>query len=205
MSRFYRSQGKRILDVTIAGLCILLLSPVFILVAAAIACTSKGAIVLVQQRVGLDGTLFDMLKFRTMQVLPPQHIIAEQARTLASQGILLKVERDPRVTPVGRIIRRCSLDELPQLFNVLKGDMSLVGPRPLLPFMVEPYPKQNAERAKVLPGLTGLWQISARGQSSSLLQMIQYDLAYSSNVSFGNDLRIIAATVPMVLRGVGVK
>jgi lipopolysaccharide/colanic/teichoic acid biosynthesis glycosyltransferase len=205
MFRFYHTHGKRLLDIAIAGLCILILSPLFILTAIAVALTSRGSIILVQQRVGLDGKLFGMLKFRTMHVLPAQHTIAARASNLASQGILLKVEHDPRVTPVGRIIRRFSLDELPQLFNVLMGDMSLVGPRPLLPFMVQPYPAQNAERSKVRPGLTGLWQISARGQSSSLLQMIDYDLRYSANVSLTNDLRIILSTLPVVLRGVGVK
>ena len=193
------------LDIALAAIGILLLSPVFIIVALAIVATNRGSILLLQQRIGLNGTPFGMMKFRTMRVLPPQHRITERATDLATKGILFKIERDPRVTPVGRFIRRFSLDELPQLINVLRGDMSLVGPRPLLPFMVEPYPIENAERAKVLPGLTGLWQISARGQSSSLEQMIEFDLAYSTNVSFSNDLRIIVATLPLVLRGVGVK
>jgi len=120
-------------------------------------------------------------------------------------GILHKIENDPRITPVGFLLRKFSLDELPQLINVIRGEMSLVGPRPLIPSMVQQYPSENALRTKIRPGITGLWQIKARSESSSVLQMIVYDREYIANSSLTTDLKILALTVPAVLTGRGAK
>lgn len=131
--------------------------------------------------------------------------VDQRAAELALTGILLKPENDPRVTQVGRFLRRHSLDELPQLVNIIKGEMSLVGPRPLLPFMVEPHPLENRLRSSVLPGLTGYWQIYARSESNSLPQMIEHDLKYIESISLWTDLRVLAATLPRIVSGDGAK
>lgn len=202
---WYEARGKRWMDIAVALLLVVLCAPLYVAIAIAIRLTSSGPALLRQPRVGKDGKLFNMLKFRTMKLQRQGDAIAEHASTLAAHGVLYKVECDPRVTRIGAILRRLSLDELPQLFNVMKGDMSLVGPRPLLPFMVAPYPNENRARTHVVPGLTGLWQITARGKSSSVLHMIEYDLAYQTDISFRNDLRILWRTIPVVCKGTGVK
>ncbi len=203
--RWYPQQGNRVLDIVSTLFFILLFSPVLAIAAIAISITSKGPILLRQPRVGKNGELFNMLKFRTMRHDRSDDAITHHANQLAATGMLFKVDSDPRVTPIGALLRKFSIDELPQLINVLNGEMSLVGPRPLLPFMVAPYPIENQLRTAVLPGLTGLWQISARGESSSVLQMIRYDMEYQADISFRNDLRIVGRTIPLVLRGTGVK
>lgn len=201
---WYARRGKRSLDIIISLIGIILISPIFFFAGIAIALTSRGPIILRQQRVGKDGELFTMMKFRTMRNIA-DNALKEHVNTLAASGVLYKVDRDPRLTKVGVFIRRYSIDELPQLFNILKGDMSLVGPRPLLPFMVAPHPSENRLRTIVLPGLTGLWQISARGESNSVLQMIHYDIEYQKDISCRNDLRILLRTIPNTLKGTGVK
>lgn len=195
---------KRLLDIVVSLVLLIMLAPLLLVVAAIVFASSPGPVLFVQQRVGLGGKCFPFLKFRTMFAsIAPE--LQRQASTLASEGILLKVEADPRVTPIGSMLRRYSLDELPQLINVLRGEMSMVGPRPLIPFMLEHEPEIAARRSKVKPGLTGIWQIEARDQSSSVRQMWQYDEAYIKQVSVLRDMSILLRTIPAVLRGTGAK
>jgi lipopolysaccharide/colanic/teichoic acid biosynthesis glycosyltransferase len=203
--RWYECWGKRALDLVASILLVILFCPLFLVTTILIVCTSRGPILFRQQRVGKEGIPFTMFKFRTMKRVASEDSITRHARDLASRGVLFKIDSDPRITRVGMLLRRLSLDELPQFFNVIKGEMSLVGPRPLILFMVAPYPEENRQRNAIVPGLTGLWQISARGESSSVLQMIEYDVAYRKKLSFHYDLRILAKTIPIVIRGTGVK
>lgn len=134
-----------------------------------------------------------------------QEVFVDQAavRQLEAQGILFKPKDDPRVTPIGSFLRRTSLDELPQLFNVLIGDMSLVGPRPLMLHMLDPYPGLRHVRGQMRPGITGTWQISARENNETALQMAHFDLTYIREFSLWNDLRILLRTPAVVLFGKG--
>ncbi|WP_430521706.1 WecB/TagA/CpsF family glycosyltransferase [Alloyangia pacifica] len=192
---------KRLLDLTLAGLAAVALSPLLLLVVLAIRLDSPGSALYRQTRVGKDGVPFSVLKFRSM------HTDAEERRAaLLAQsdraGICFKSRNDPRVTRVGRFLRRSSLDELPQIFNVLRGEMSLVGPRPALPQEVAAYPAQALGRLKVKPGITGLWQISGRADIS-FDKMIDMDLAYGASRSTLLDLMIIFLTFRTVLSGRG--
>ena len=197
-----RSLGwKRFLDVVLCVSSLLCLLPFFLLIALGIALTSPGPILFVQTRVGKGGRTFSMLKFRSM------YQDAEQRRADVEQlsdrdGVCLKVRRDPRITPLGRILRRCSLDELPQLLNVLIGDMSLVGPRPALVDEVAAYPEHAHRRHNVLPGITGLWQVSGRADIG-FDEMIALDLEYVQRVSFVTDAVILLRTVSAVFTGKG--
>ncbi len=155
-----------------------------------------------QERVGKDGRPFIMWKFRTM--------VADQSSRLAlsdiydhGRALLLKRVGDPRVTGVGRVLRRTSIDELPQLFNVLVGDMSLVGPRPLMAYMLEPYRELSDERSRMRPGMTGLWQVSDRSTCDSAPAMAPADLGYVRRFSLLLDARILLATIPACLSGKG--
>ncbi|NDW32431.1 WecB/TagA/CpsF family glycosyltransferase [Yangia sp. PrR007] len=192
---------KRLLDLTLSGLAAVALSPLLLLVVLAIRLDSPGSALYRQTRVGKDGVPFSVLKFRSM------HTDAEERRAaLLAQsdraGICFKSRNDPRVTRVGRFLRRSSLDELPQIFNVLRGEMSLVGPRPALPQEVAAYPAQALGRLKVKPGITGLWQISGRADIS-FDKMIDMDLAYGASRSTLLDLMIIFLTFRTVLSGRG--
>ena len=169
--------AKRALDTSLVVMGAAVVLPVFAGIALAVKLTSKGPVFFVQQRVGRDGKTFGMIKFRSM------FIDAEARRAALSDqsdraGVCFKLKNDPRVTPLGRILRRLSLDELPQLINILRGDMSLVGPRPALPEEVAVYPSYARERLDVLPGLTGSWQVSGRADLS-FSQMIDLDIAYA--------------------------
>jgi exopolysaccharide production protein ExoY len=197
----YQSFLKPLLDLSLAMILLIILLPLIIIISLGIALTSRGKIVLAQPRMGLGGIPFDCLKFRTMYEGNSKRFVKE----VDENGTLHKIENDPRVTPIGFLLRKFSLDELPQLINVLRGEMSLVGPRPLIPSMVQPYPSENALRTKIRPGITGLWQIKARSESSSVLQMIVYDREYIANSSLTTDLKILALTVPAVLTGRGAK
>jgi exopolysaccharide biosynthesis polyprenyl glycosylphosphotransferase len=181
---------KRIIDWSFSTLFILILSPLYLVLGLAIKLDSSGPIIFKQKRVGLRGRQFSMYKFRSMRIEAPQY-----ARTPSDP-------HDPRITRVGRWLRRTSLDELPQLFNVWRGDMSLVGPRPEMPFIVETYTSLQRQRLEAKPGITGVWQISAvRGEP--IHQNIEYDLFYLENRSILLDLAIIVKTVLSVIRGVG--
>jgi lipopolysaccharide/colanic/teichoic acid biosynthesis glycosyltransferase len=195
-SRARHVVAKRILDVFIAAAALAACSPILLGAAVAVRCSSTGPVMFCQERWGLNGRRFVMYKFRTMYTnAPPQ--------PRSSDGALHKLRQDPRVTAVGRWLRRTSIDELPQLFNVLRGDMSLVGPRPLMPHMLEPYPRFHAIRSLVRPGITGLWQIRDREHSTNAAYMIAHDVEYVATVTVWRDVRILLATVSVVLSGRG--
>lgn len=201
----YATFFKRGIDALSSFLLIVLLAPILFVISMAILLTSRGPVLLSQNRIGLSGKPFACLKFRTMYTHSHSDEKGYRPEDRPDSGFLFKIDSDPRVTPVGKFLRRYSLDELPQLFNVLLGTMSLVGPRPLIPFMVVPYPAENALRAKVRPGITGLWQIRARAESNSVLQMIAHDAEYIETLSTLRDVRIMLRTIPAVLSGRGAK
>ena len=192
---------KRTSDLVLTSFAVVALSPVLLAVAVAIKLDSAGPIFYRQQRVGKDGRRFWMLKFRSMCLDADARLAELRARNEAS-GPLFKMRQDPRVTRVGRFIRRWSLDELPQLFNVLRGEMSLVGPRPPLPSEVEQYEDWQHGRLRAVPGLTGLWQVSGRSEVP-FHDMVRLDLHYIRNWSLGLDLEILMRTIPAVLTNRG--
>lgn len=186
---FYYAAAKRTADLIGSSLLLLLLAPLFLLLATLVRLNSSGPILFVQKRVGRNGELFDMYKFRSM------HTTAQEYDLSPTQSC------DARITAVGRILRRSSLDELPQLINVFLGDMSLVGPRPEMPFIVRDYDSRQRQRLQVVPGITGLWQLSA-DRAFPIHENIQYDLSYIQNRSFFMDLAILLHTPFRALRGV---
>jgi exopolysaccharide biosynthesis polyprenyl glycosylphosphotransferase len=196
-----RRLAKDVLDRCAATAGVLFLAPVLLGIALAIKATSEGPVLYRQTRVGRDGETFSMLKFRTM-VTDADQMIETLAQRNDGNGVLFKLRRDPRVTPVGRVLRRSSLDELPQLFNVIRGEMSLVGPRPPLPAEVSHYGSAMHRRFLVKPGLTGLWQISGRSDLS-WEESVRIDLLYVENWSLSFDLLIMWRTLGAVLRGEG--
>lgn len=193
--------AKRLLDVTLASVLLVLCAPLLALCALAIRLGDGGPALYVQERVGQHGVRFRMLKLRTMIVGAEalQPLLANEAT-----GPLFKMRDDPRVTPVGRVLRRFSLDELPQLVNVLRGEMSLVGPRPPIPAEVERYEPWQLRRLTVPPGLTGLWQVSGRSDVP-FDRGVALDLAYIDGWSLALDLWLLVRTVPVVLRGTGAR
>jgi exopolysaccharide production protein ExoY len=190
---------KRLFDVLGALLLLLAFSPLMLATALAVWSSSPGPIVFRQRRIGQNCHPFWFLKFRSMRTDADREVGEQSTAPHARAGSLIKLARDPRITRIGAIIRRLSLDELPQLFNVLAGEMSLVGPRPLIAFMLEPYPELMQARSRVKPGLTGLWQIRCREKNESALDMMAHDLEYVSNCGLWLDLRILIATIPVVL------
>jgi lipopolysaccharide/colanic/teichoic acid biosynthesis glycosyltransferase len=199
----------RLLDLTVAALLIVLLAPLFAVLAVAITIDSRGSVIFSQRRVGRGGRLFTVHKFRTMQseASPENHKdyvlqLIDGAEDTGDDGELFKLSADSRVTRVGRVLRKSSLDELPQLWNVLRGEMSLVGPRPTIEYEVEKYPPSWFARFAVRPGMTGLWQVSGRSKLT-YEQMIQLDIEYARNRSLWANLRILVLTIPAVLFGRG--
>jgi exopolysaccharide biosynthesis polyprenyl glycosylphosphotransferase len=192
---------KAALDRTGAALGLLLLSPVFAAIALAVRCTSPGPVFHRQVRFGRRGVPFTMWKFRTM-ALDAEARKAELRAANENDGLMFKMRRDPRVTGVGRLLRRCSLDELPQLLNVLAGEMSLVGPRPPLPEEVAGYDEVELRRLTVKPGVTGLWQVSGRSELS-WDETVELDLRYVDNWSFTGDIDVMARTLRAVVDGRG--
>jgi exopolysaccharide biosynthesis polyprenyl glycosylphosphotransferase len=192
---------KRIFDSAVSAALLIALLPTLLVIAIAIKLNSPGPVFYTSDRVGKKGRVFHCFKFRTMVVNAEQlkHSLSGQNER---DGILFKIKDDPRVTPVGRVLRKFSLDELPQLLNVLLGDMSLVGPRPPIASEVQRYEVQHFRRLEVLPGLTGLWQVRAR-QDPSFERYVGLDLAYVENWSFWLDLKILVRTAEVVLRGTG--
>lgn len=189
---FY-SFSKRLIDVILSLMGIILLSPIFILVIIAIKIDSKGKAFFVQERVGLKGNIFKMYKFRSMVV-----DAEELKKNLMTQnemgGPMFKMKEDPRVTRVGRFIRKTSIDELPQLFNVLKGDMSLVGPRPSLPSEVKEFETWMMERLAVKPGITCYWQVSGRN-NIDFIDWMKLDIKYVREKNIWIDVKLIFKTV----------
>jgi|YNPNPStandDraft_1061719.scaffolds.fasta_scaffold01944_2 exopolysaccharide biosynthesis polyprenyl glycosylphosphotransferase len=192
---------KRLLDLVLATVGIVLAAPLMLVIALAIRLDSPGPVLFRQQRVGENGRLFTIYKFRTMTPDAEQRQ-QEVLRHVAANQVIHKWPDDPRVTRVGRFLRRSSLDELPQLFNVLKGDMSLVGPRPELPWLVERYEPWQRKRFAVPPGITGWWQINGRSDRPMHLHTDD-DLYYIQHYSPLLDLRILWRTIGVVLRGKG--
>lgn len=194
--------AKRTFDIAGAGAALVVLAPVLALVAAAIRLTSRGPVLLQQTRVGLGGKTFAMLKFRSMVDEPPSWYPEELEAFASVRGPFPKLKDDPRVTRVGRIIRRTSIDELPQLWNVLRGDMSLVGPRPFIPDDAVWIDGWAQRRYCVPPGMTGLWQVSGRNDLT-FDDMCRLDQLYVSSWSVGLDMRILIKTLRAVTHGQG--
>ncbi|UYV36404.1 WecB/TagA/CpsF family glycosyltransferase [Rhodobacteraceae bacterium D3-12] len=192
---------RRALDLTISSCALLLLSPIFIALAVLQKLDSSGPVFYVQSRVGKDGALFNMIKFRSMHVgAHKQH--ATLAATSEREGLCFKSKTDPRVTRLGRILRATSIDELPQIFNVLRGDMSIVGPRPALPSEVAAYPPRALDRLTVKPGITGVWQVAGRADIG-FEKMIDMDFAYTRSRTILLDFFLIFLTFRAVITGRG--
>jgi exopolysaccharide biosynthesis polyprenyl glycosylphosphotransferase len=192
---------KRWLDVVLSILALILLSPVMLAVAIVVKLDSHGPILYFSERIGKKGRVFRCTKFRTM-VLDADKRRADVMHMNERDGVLFKISNDPRITNVGRFLRKYSLDELPQFFNVLRGDMSIVGPRPPLASEVREYKLSHLRRLDVTPGITGLWQVQAR-QDPSFDSYISLDVTYIENWSIWLDLKILARTVGVVLAGTG--
>ncbi|MCU1488002.1 MAG: putative undecaprenyl-phosphate glycosylphosphotransferase [Actinomycetia bacterium] len=197
----WRSAAKRAFDLALTTFGLLLVLPIAAVIAVAIKLDSKGPVIFRQIRVGKDGRPFDVRKFRTMVVDAEARRAELQAHNEAD-GPMFKIKDDPRVTRVGRLLRKTSLDELPQLVNVLRGEMSLVGPRPALPTELLGWDPQLHARLRVKPGITGMWQVSGRSDSS-FEAYSRLDLYYVDNWSLMDDLTILAKTIPTVLFGRG--
>lgn len=180
---------KRVLDLTVAGLSLIVFSPLFALIACLVRLDSPGPILFVQHRVGKNGRLFPLYKFRSMHLDAPSYACSPDTMD------------DPRITRIGRFLRRTSLDELPQLFNVLKGEMSLVGPRPEMPFVVNYYTPTQRQRLTVLPGVTGLWQLSA-DRAFPIHENLLYDLYYIRYRGFFLDLAVLFHTLVFAMKGI---
>ena len=193
----YESLVKRALDLVLSGLGLLAVLPVWLVIVIAIRLESRGPAIFVQERVGLNGRRFRFFKFRSMYV-DAEERLAEVMAHNEVDGPVFKIRNDPRVTRVGAFLRRSSLDELPQLINVLKGDMSLVGPRPPLPREVEKYRPSDAVRLSVKPGLTCLWQISGRS-TINFDDWMELDRQYIRQMSLWFDLKLLLRTVGAVL------
>ncbi len=192
---------RRALDIFVSGLALLILLPVLAVVALLIRLDSPGPVLFVQKRVGKDGHEFRVFKFRSM-FMDAEARLGSVLGTNERTGPVFKMRRDPRITRVGRPLRRCSLDELPQLVNVLRGEMSLVGPRPALPREVALYTPEQRMRLSVTPGLTGLWQVSGRAELS-FEQSVALDLEYVRRQSAWLNVVLILRTIPAVLTGHG--
>jgi exopolysaccharide production protein ExoY len=193
--------AKRALDIAVAATALVLLAPIMALVAGAIAVTIGGPVVYAHPRVGLRGATFRCLKFRSMVLNGDEVLVRHLASNAAAAREWKKTRKlrdDPRVTPLGRILRKTSLDELPQLFNVLRGDMSCVGPRPIVAAELERYGSRAGDYLKVRPGLTGLWQVSGRSQLD-YSERVKLDCIYVRRWSLGLDIALLLRTIPAVL------
>lgn len=192
---------KRFLDILVSSSTLILLSPLLLVVAALIALTSPGPILFRQERVGLYGRTFEMLKFRSMRV-DAEALRSSLTAMNEQAGPVFKIKNDPRVTRIGGVIRKYSIDELPQLVNVLRGDMALVGPRPPLPGEVEKYEAWQRRRLSVRPGLTCVWQVSGRNDIS-FEEWMYLDMRYIDHWNITEDIKLLLKTVPIVMTGRG--
>lgn len=193
---------KRVMDILIAALILLVGFPFFFLVAGLIKATDRGPVFFRQMRIGRGGRRFQMLKFRSMVVDAESRKDALTEMNRHSGDITFKAAKDPRVTWIGRLLRKTSIDEMPQLWNVLKGDMSLVGPRPPLPYEVAQYGLLEHKRLEVKPGLTCLWQVEGRSDLPFSHQVV-LDILYIKNRSIILDIEILMRTIPVVITGKG--
>lgn len=194
--------AKRIFDVVVSATALLVLSPIFMILALLIRLDSKGSIFFYQNRIGKQGKEFRFWKFRSMSVDAEQRKDALMENNEMRGGVSFKMKKDPRITRVGRFIRKYSMDELPQLWNVLIGDMSLVGPRPPLPNEVAQYTPYQRMRLEVTPGITCIWQVSGRSDIP-FQEQVKMDLQYIENQSFWYDIELLFKTVPAVLKARG--
>ncbi len=192
---------KRLIDLVGASIGLIVLSPVFGLTALLIKLEDRGPVFFSQQRVGKWGKRFKMYKFRSM-VINADQIKSELLDKNETGGVIFKMKKDPRITRVGAIIRKLSIDELPQLYNILRGDMSLVGPRPSLPKEVAEYTLSDRRRLEVIPGLTCLWQVSGRSDINFEGQ-VRLDVQYLESQTFWGDIILLLKTIPAVLLGKG--
>ena len=183
---------KRIIDITISGLALIILIPLFLVVAILIKVESTGKVIFSQDRVGKDGEIFRMYKFRSM-VANAEELKRKLILENEATGPMFKIKNDPRITTIGRFLRRTSIDELPQLFNVLKGDMSLVGPRPSLPEEVEKFEPWMLRRLDVKPGLTCYWQVMGRN-SIGFEEWMKLDVKYVNERTLWIDIKLIFKT-----------
>lgn len=188
--------AKRLLDITAAIIAIILLSPLFVVIGIMLKLDSPGPVLFKQKRCGTGGRVFEIFKFRSMVANAEQlkHEVKEKNEV---SGPMFKMKNDPRVTSIGKFIRKTSIDELPQLINVLLGDMSLVGPRPPILSEVEQYEAWQRLRLSVKPGITGFWQVSARN-TVSFEEMVRMDMRYIRERNLWYDLKIIAKTIPLL-------
>ena len=193
---------KRLFDVAVSSVMLVILSPLFALTALCIVLESRGPVFYSQIRVGTDGRHFRFFKFRSMIVGAHNMKDELMEHNESEDGVLFKMKRDPRVTRVGGFIRKFSIDELPQLFNVLIGDMSLVGPRPATPDEVSQYTLEQRKRLQAVPGITCIWQVSGRSEIPFEKQ-VQLDIEYIRSTSLMSDLIILLKTIPAVLSGKG--
>lgn len=192
---------KRVMDIIISGLVIILLMPLFVTVGILIKLTSSGPILFKQERSGLNGRKFILYKFRTMYKDADKRL--SELKTLNEMnGPVFKIKKDPRITPIGKILRKFSIDELPQLFNVFVGHMSLIGPRPPIPLEVEEYESWQRRRLSMRPGITCLWQVNGRNKVD-FDEWMKLDLEYLDNWSLWLDCKILVKTIPVVLFGIG--
>ncbi len=214
-TRYFGSTGwmKRAFDLVFASLMLLVAGPIMLVIALLVKHSGSGPVLFVQERLGRDGTPFNFYKFRSMKHNSDDAIHREFAAmfisgdeescsTNNSGEKVFKMKRDPRITSIGAFLRKTSLDELPQLFNILRGDMTLVGPRPPIAYEIENYQPWHMERLKAVPGLTGLWQVSGRS-SVSFDEMVRLDIRYINEWSLWKDIVIIAKTLPVVFKGTG--
>jgi len=193
---------KRIMDIVLSGLTLLVIFPVLILIASVIKLSSPGPVLFIQRRVGQNGRIFDLYKFRSM-VPDAESKLSDLQEQNEMEGPVFKMVDDPRVTSIGRFLRRFSLDELPQFWNVLIGDMSLVGPRPPVPGEVSLYERKDRRRLSMRPGLTCTWQVSGRNNIRDFESWVKMDLEYIDNWSLGRDVELLIRTIPAVLMGDG--
>jgi exopolysaccharide biosynthesis polyprenyl glycosylphosphotransferase len=214
-TRYFGIQGrfKRAFDLLAATVMLIVLSPVMLVVALLVKKSSSGPVLFAQERLGRDGKPFKFYKFRSMEHNSDDAIHRQFVAMFiggdddgcvdsnAGEQVF-KMKLDPRVTPIGTLLRKTSLDELPQLFNIIMGDMSLVGPRPPIAYEIENYLPWHMERLKAVPGLTGLWQVSGRS-SVSFEEMVRLDIRYINNWSPWQDFIIILKTIPVVFQGTG--
>lgn len=195
---------KRFFDILLSGISLLLLSPLFVIIAVFIKMTSNGPVFFIQRRCSLNGRQFNLYKFRTM-VADAEDRLKEIMHHNEMNGPAFKMTNDPRLTEAGRALRKISADELPQLWNVFKGDMSLIGPRPPIPAEVEKYDYWQRRRLSMKPGLSCLWQVNGRNKIADFNEWMKLDLEYIDNWSLWLDCKILFKTIPVVLFGIGAK
>ena len=193
----YKRFGKRLIDTVLSLIAFIILSPLLLITALAVKISSPGPVLFKQQRLGLHGKVFTIYKFRSMY-----KDAEERKKELESQnemnGFMFKMKDDPRITKVGKFIRKTSIDELPQFYNVLKGDMSLVGTRPPTVDEFRQYESHQKRRLSAKPGITGLWQVSGRNEIKDFEDVVKLDVQYIDNWSIGLDIKIILKTIKVV-------